>query len=134
MLAVKGLGLVTLGSLGALFGLHGTRLCSSLTGGAGVAAGFFLPDLLLYNSGLKRQQRIPVALPDALDLLTICVEAGLGFDAALAQVARNTQGAAGRRVRSGAAGDADRQVASRGYAGDGRAHHACQSCGRSSRP
>ena len=57
-----------------------------------MAAGFFLPDVLLYNSGLKRQQRLAVSLPEGLDLLTICVEAGLGFDAALAQVARNLNG------------------------------------------
>jgi len=56
------------------------------------AAGFFLPDVLLYNAGVKRQEKLQRALPDALDMLTVCVEAGLGFDAALAQVARNTTG------------------------------------------
>ena len=58
----------------------------------GGAIGFFLPDVLLYNSGHKRQSKIQIHLPDAIDMLTICVEAGLGFDAALAQVARNTNG------------------------------------------
>jgi tight adherence protein C len=91
VLATKALGLVVLGSLGVLLGLRHPALLV-LTGGAGAAAGFFLPDVLLYNSGLKRQQRLAVSLPEALDLLTICVEAGLGFDAALAQVARNTKG------------------------------------------
>jgi len=59
---------------------------------AGAAAGFFLPDLLLYNAGQKRQAHIRTELPDAMDMLTICVEAGLGFDAALAQVARAGSG------------------------------------------
>jgi tight adherence protein C len=92
MLAIKGLGLIAVAVLGALYGLHNPAL---LVVGAGLGAviGFFLPDLLLYNSGQRRQQRIPSELPDALDMLTICVEAGLGFDAALAQVARNTKGA-----------------------------------------
>ena len=91
MLAVKGLGLLALGLLGALYGLHNPEL---LIVGAGLGAviGFFLPDLLLYNTGQKRQQQIPSDLPDALDMLTICVEAGLGFDAALSQVARHTTG------------------------------------------
>jgi tight adherence protein C len=91
ILAVKGLLLVVLGSIGVLLGLRHPALLV-LTVGAGAAAGFFLPDVLLYNSGLKRQQRLAVSLPEALDLLTICVEAGLGFDAALAQVARNQNG------------------------------------------
>jgi tight adherence protein C len=91
MLAIKGLGLVALGLLGALYGLRNPELL--IVGvGLGAVIGFFLPDLLLYNSGQRRQQQIPIILPDALDMLTICVEAGLGFDAALAQVARNTKG------------------------------------------
>jgi len=91
ILAAKGLGLVGLAMLGALYGLHSPALlilCPVIGG----AIGFFLPDILLYNSGLKRQAKLQVALPDALDMLTVCVEAGLGFDAALAQVARNTDG------------------------------------------
>jgi tight adherence protein C len=89
ILAVKAVGLVVLGAVGAALGLPHLLV---LTGGVGAAAGFFLPDILLHNSGQKRQQRLAVSLPEALDLLTICVEAGLGFDAALAQVARNLNG------------------------------------------
>jgi tight adherence protein C len=91
MLAVKGLGLLTLGVLGALYGVRNPELLV-VTCGLGAVIGFFLPDILLYNSSQKRQERIPRELPDALDLLTICVEAGLGFDAALAQVARYSKG------------------------------------------
>jgi tight adherence protein C len=48
--------------------------------------GFFLPNLLL-NSRIRARQRLVLnAMPDALDLLTICVEAGLGFDAAMKKV------------------------------------------------
>ena len=52
-------------------------------------------------------------------MLTICVEAGMGFDAATAQVARAHWRAAGRRARPVAAGDADRQIAQPGPAVDG---------------
>jgi tight adherence protein C len=91
ILGVKGLGLVVLAALGMLIGSRSPMLLV-VFGAVGGAAGFFLPDVLLYNSGLKRQMLIRAALPDAMDMLTICVEAGLGFDAALAQVARNTSG------------------------------------------
>jgi tight adherence protein C len=48
--------------------------------------GFFLPELWLQGRISKRQNDVRKALPDALDLLTICVEAGLGFDAAMSKV------------------------------------------------
>jgi tight adherence protein C len=48
--------------------------------------GFYLPELWLRSKIGRRQDSIRKQLPDALDLLTICVEAGLGFDAAMAKV------------------------------------------------
>lgn len=48
--------------------------------------GFYIPDLLLTSKINRRQKEIRKAMPDALDLLTICVEAGLGFDGAMAKV------------------------------------------------
>lgn len=56
------------------------------------AAGLWLPDLLVYNAGLRRQEELRKGLANALDMLTVCVEAGLGFDAAIQQVARSTEG------------------------------------------
>jgi tight adherence protein C len=49
--------------------------------------GFFFPQLWLQSRINARQNEVRKALPDALDLLTICVEAGLGFDAAMSKVA-----------------------------------------------
>ena len=49
--------------------------------------GYMLPVAWLSSKMHRRQDEIIKALPDALDLLTICVEAGLGFDAAMAKVA-----------------------------------------------
>jgi len=48
--------------------------------------GFMFPDLWLTGRINRRKRGVFRAMPDALDLLTICVEAGLGFDAAMAKV------------------------------------------------
>ncbi len=53
----------------------------------GLALGYLLPALWLGSKIRRRQDEVIKALPDALDLLTICVEAGLGFDAAMSKVA-----------------------------------------------
>lgn len=58
-----------------------------------VVLAWFVPDLLLISRGQKRREEIQKALPDTLDQMTIAVEAGLGFEAAMAHVARNSQGA-----------------------------------------
>ncbi len=54
--------------------------------------GYLAPNMYLYQLGYDRTHKMERALPDALDLLTISVESGLGFDAALSHVARNTEG------------------------------------------
>ena len=51
-----------------------------------VALGFYLPELFLNSKIARRQKAIRRGMPDALDLLTICVEAGMGFEGAMAKV------------------------------------------------
>jgi tight adherence protein C len=53
--------------------------------------GFAFPIMLLSSRISRRQREIRKAMPDALDLLTICVEAGLGFDAAMQKVSEKWQ-------------------------------------------
>lgn len=57
--------------------------------------GFIFPELWLRSQISRRQHEIRKAMPDALDLLTICVEAGLGFEAAMSKVAEKWQTALG---------------------------------------
>jgi tight adherence protein C len=59
---------------------------SLLISGAAFFIGYYIPRLLLESRIRSRQHNIRKAMPDALDLLTICVEAGLGFDSAMSKV------------------------------------------------
>jgi tight adherence protein C len=73
--------------------LMGTSFLLSLVVVIGASlVGYMAPNLYLYQKGHDRAELLQRALPDAIDLLTISVESGLGFDAAVAQVARNTVG------------------------------------------
>jgi tight adherence protein C len=89
LLSLKGLGLLVGAGIGFLIGSGPSAALMACAFGA---VAFFVPDLLVHNAGTKRQQQLGRSLPDSMDLLTISVEAGLGFDAALAQVAQNTDG------------------------------------------
>jgi tight adherence protein C len=54
----------------------------------GVLAGFYAPDLYLSNAATKRREALQKGVPDALDLMVICAEAGSSLDAAVQRVAR----------------------------------------------
>ena len=69
----------------------GSPLSIILIAGLG-ALGYLLPSVQLGLAANARQREIQRTLPDVMDLLTISVEAGLGFDAALSQVTRNVPG------------------------------------------
>jgi tight adherence protein C len=77
-------------ALGSLAGLS-----TNMTVGATIflaAFGYLLPGAGLGQKAIARQETIRRALPDTMDLLTISVEAGLGFDAAVAHVRKNVPG------------------------------------------
>ncbi|HEU0303338.1 MAG TPA: type II secretion system F family protein [Gaiellaceae bacterium] len=64
-------------------------------GAAFGALGFIAPDFVLSKKIRNRQERISTDLPDALDLLAVSVEAGLGFDAAVAKITEQVEGPLG---------------------------------------
>ena len=76
-----------------LFGLLGGNLLLGLgLGFAGLVGGYIFPEFWLGGRVKKRQKLILLELPDALDLLTISVRAGLAFDAALGKVVEKMKG------------------------------------------
>ena len=83
--------------LGGGFAFYGGLINLPTTASLGVgmplaALGFMLPSIWLGGRVRKRQEAVQRALPDAIDLLTVCVEAGAGFDAALAKVVTKWSG------------------------------------------
>ncbi|HKY15666.1 MAG TPA: type II secretion system F family protein [Microthrixaceae bacterium] len=88
VLAVK----VLAGGLGGLMGVvllvTGFSIPRVLVGLALAVLGWFIPDLLLLSKAQERSDRLEQELPDALDQMTVSVEAGLGFDAAMSRLAQ----------------------------------------------
>ena len=95
-LAIK---IVMLG-VGAFFGAgYGLTIYGFEAGGwmsvaIGAGCGMFLPEAILTLLKMSRQQKIFLQMPDSLDLLVVCVEAGLGLDAAMRRVAEELKNAA----------------------------------------
>jgi tight adherence protein C len=91
-LAAKGF----LAAFGALLGLFFSSMAGSATGllfmVALAAGGFFAPDYFVNLKARARRERIKADLPDALDLLAVSVEAGLGFDGAIAKITEHMEG------------------------------------------
>jgi tight adherence protein C len=82
-LCAAGVALVLIGSAGSAGLLFGLVL---------VLVGFFGPDYLVSIYARRRREQIRAALPDALDLLAVSVEAGLGFDGAIAKLTDHMEG------------------------------------------
>ena len=66
-----------------------------MIGAALAAVGFIAPDFVLNSKVRSRQDRLRADLPDALDLLAVSVEAGLGFDAAVVKLTEQFEGPLG---------------------------------------
>jgi tight adherence protein C len=82
---------------GLLFGLF-VGVAGGALGGVVLMAllsvgGFFAPDLLVGSRARSRREAVKTELPDVLDLLAVSVEAGLGFDGAVAKVTEHMDGA-----------------------------------------
>ena len=82
-LALRTLGPVAAFLLGTLLSSHRQFWMAALPGLA-----YLLPDLLLRRLILRRARKIAAGLPDTVDLMVICVEAGLGIDQALVRVSQ----------------------------------------------
>src|SRR5579872_1049680 len=67
----------------AAWGLSRNGLFSAVVGGG---VGFYFPEIVLFFLKRSRQEKIFLSLPDALDLLVVCVESGLGLDAGMRRV------------------------------------------------
>ncbi len=93
--AVLGGGLLSAGLLWALRSGSFTSFLIALCAGA---VGYVGPDTVLTRLARARQLLIGNELPDVLDQLTICVESGLGFDSALARIARSGNGPLAQEV------------------------------------
>ena len=91
-LAAKGLFGIAGVVFGAAFGGVSGAMSAILIAAALGAFGFILPDCIVSSRARARQEEIRAQLPDALDLLAVSVEAGLGFDGAVAKMTEQMSG------------------------------------------
>ncbi len=91
LMAIGG-GIATIILLGLMKTFPYPEFVKFLFAGGGGVVGFFLPKLLLANTVQKRQSEMTDVFPDALDLLVICVEAGLGIEAAFSRITEELAG------------------------------------------
>jgi tight adherence protein C len=80
------------GGLGLLVVSGGPSTLTVFMAVAVTVVSYFLPELLLHSRGQERQQAISLELADTLDQMTIAVEAGLGFESAMARAGANGKG------------------------------------------
>jgi tight adherence protein C len=97
-LAAKVLLAVACGVLGVLWFVLSPSFLNLLFAVVLTLGGWFAPDLVLRQKADTRQQAVRRSLADAVDQLTVTVQAGLGLDAALARVARRTRGPLGEEL------------------------------------
>lgn len=79
-------------SIGVYLTAIGSTPLMKLAGLFVLFLGYFIPDLLLYSKGLERQKVIQLELANTLDQMLISVEAGLGFEGAMARAGDNGKG------------------------------------------
>ena len=98
LMEMQGIGLIVFAVLAGLltlalgFNLVWIVFCTIAFAGIG----FWAPFIVVYDIGLRRQQAIRRELPDAIDLLTLSVEAGMGFEGAVAQISATMPGSLAR--------------------------------------
>jgi len=78
---------------GFLIGVGSSPMSALLFAMVFAAAGFFGPDLVVSARARSRKEKVRAELPDALDLLAVSVEAGMGFDGAIAKLTEHMDGA-----------------------------------------
>ncbi|RDV84059.1 type II secretion system F family protein [Ammonifex thiophilus] len=98
-LALKVLAAVTGGMTSALLFWHLTPFAASLWGALGWLLGFLFPDFLLRSRIRRRQREVRRQLGEVIDLLTVSVEAGLGFEGALTRVVEKMDGPLPQEIR-----------------------------------
>lgn len=94
IMGIKLVGTIFMLALGFMItsGLEGPPIIPVAVLGLCFALGYFGPNAILDHKAEARQEEMRRTLPDSMDLLTISVEAGLGFDAAMVQVVQNVPG------------------------------------------